>query len=58
MTTEETTPKTDFLEVDDIIPGQNYVCLSFVSPEALIQKRDAFNLSKFLQSYCKDQDLN
>lgn len=49
--------KVDYLDVDDAIPGQNYVCLSFVSPEALIQKREAFNVSKFLQSYCKEQKL-
>ena len=49
--------KVDYLDVDDTIPGQNYVCLSFVSPEALIQKREAFNVSKFLQSYCKEQEL-
>ena len=42
--------KVDYLDVDDTIPGQNYVCLSFVSPEALIEKREAFNVCKFLQS--------
>ena len=50
--------KVDYLDVDDTIPGQNYVCLSFVSPEALMEKREAFNVCKFLQSYCKDQELN
>jgi uncharacterized phage infection (PIP) family protein YhgE len=49
--------KEDYLDVDDAVPGQNYACLSFVSPEALIQKRDAFNVTKFLQSYCKEQAL-
>ena len=29
--------KTDFLEVDDPIGGQQFVCLSFVSPEDIIQ---------------------
>jgi len=47
----------DYLEVDEQIPGQNYVCLSFVSPESLIQNKEAFNTAKFLQSYCKDQKL-
>ena len=47
----------DFLEVDDAINGQRYVCLSFLSPEAIIEKKDAFYLSKFLQSYCKDLKL-
>tara|TARA_Y100000590_G_scaffold469746_1_gene659495 strand:- start:1419 stop:2285 length:867 start_codon:yes stop_codon:yes gene_type:complete len=49
--------KIDYLEVDEQIPGQNYVCMSFLSPETLIQNREAFNTAKFLQSYCKDQKL-
>ena len=49
--------KIDFLEVDEQIPGQNYVCMSFLSPEKLVQNREAFNCAKFLQSYCKDQKL-
>ena len=49
--------KKDYLEVDEPIPGQQYACLSFVSPEALIKKKDAFNVSKFLQSYCKEQKM-
>ena len=47
----------DYLEVDEAIPGQNYVCLSFLSPETLIQNKEAFKCVKFLQSYCKDQKL-
>ena len=49
--------KIDYLEVDNQIPGQNYVCLSFLSPDSLIQDRMAFNCAKFLQSYCKEQNL-
>ena len=49
--------KPDYLEVDDVIPGQNYVCLSFLSPESLMQKKEAFKCAKFLQSYCKDKKL-
>jgi hypothetical protein len=56
MTEED--KKVDYLEVDDPIPGQNYVCLSFVSPENIMESKEAFKVSKFLQSYCKDQDLN
>jgi hypothetical protein len=47
----------DYLEVDEVIPGQNYVCLSFLSPESLMQNKEAFKCVKFLQSYCKDQKL-
>jgi hypothetical protein len=50
--------KPDYLEVDEAIPGQNYVCLSFISPESLIKNKDAFKCVKFLQSYCKEQKLN
>ena len=46
--------KIDYLDVDDTIPGQNYVCLSFVSLKHLY-KKEAFNVSKFLQSYYKEQ---
>jgi hypothetical protein len=53
----ESNKKTDYLEVDDVIPGQNYVCLSFLSPESLMQNKDAFKCVKFLQSYCKEQKL-
>jgi len=56
MTEED--KKIDYLEVDNPIPGQNYVCLSFVSPENIIESKEAFKVSKFLQSYCKEQDLN
>ncbi len=50
--------KEDFLEVDDPLAGQSYVCLSFVSPETIIESKESFKVSKFLQSYCKDQDLD
>ena len=50
--------KIDYLEVDDAIPGQNYVCLSFVSPESLIQSKEEFKVAKFLQSVCKDKDMD
>ena len=49
--------KVDYLTVDDCIPGQNYVCLSFLSPESLIQDKEGFKCAKFLQSYCKDKNL-
>ena len=47
----------DYLDIDATINGQNYVCLSFVSPESVIEDRHAFNVSKFLQSICKSQDM-
>jgi len=47
----------DYLDIDSPINGQNYCCLSFVSPESVIEDRHAFNVSKFLQSICKSQDM-
>ena len=29
----------DYLTVDEPISGQNYVCISFISPETLIQEK-------------------
>ena len=53
----DTEDKTDFLEVDDPIGGQQFVCLSFVSPEDIIQNKEAFKTAKFLQSYAKDKGM-
>ena len=54
---KDTSEKKDYLAVDNPIPGQNYVCMSFVSPEKLIQDFKAFQMCKFLQAYCKEQEL-
>ena len=54
MTEEE---KVDYLDVDGQIPGQNYCCLSFVAPDDLIESKEAWKVSKFLQSVCKDKDM-
>ena len=55
---ETTKPeKIDYLEVDSPIAGQNYVCMSFLSPEKLMQNKETFKCAKFLQSYCKEQKL-
>ena len=50
--------KVDYLEVDDPIPGQDWVCLSFVSPESMIESKESFKVAKFLQSVCKDKDMD
>ena len=49
--------KEDYLDTDPPINGQNFVCLSFVSPDDLIKKREGFQLAKFLQSYAKDKGM-
>lgn len=45
MSTEE-----DFLDVDKQIPGQNYVCLSFISPENVLPKKELYFMKEFLKS--------
>ena len=39
----------DFLTVDQQIPGQNYVCLSFISPEKIILEKKKFEHFKYLE---------
>ena len=34
----------DYLEVDKPIPGQNYTCISFVSPDDCIKQKELFFL--------------
>ena len=47
---EETTyTPDDFLKVDKPIPGQNYCCLSFISPDQVLKKREPFIVKKFLR---------
>ena len=41
----------DYLEPDEQIRGQNFVCLSFLSPEDVIRNKDSFFVQKFLDSY-------
>jgi hypothetical protein len=43
----ENTDNTDFLEVDKPIPGQNYTCLSFLSPEKVIKKKELYFMKHF-----------
>lgn len=48
--------KEDFLEVDSKIPGQNYVCLSFVSPEKVLKQKEVFFVTKFLEFIFNDKE--
>lgn len=40
----------DFLEIDKPIPGQNFVCLSFISPENILSKKEMYMMKQFLKS--------
>jgi hypothetical protein len=43
--------REDFLDEDNEIPGQRYVLLSFLSPEKVLERKDAFFLEQFLKNY-------
>lgn len=40
----------DYLEVDKPIPGQNFVCISFVSPEKILKDKNLHYVKNFLNS--------
>ena len=48
------TEEEDYLEVDAQIPGQNFVCISFISPEHVLKQKDRF----FFNSYIKSLEVN
>lgn len=53
--------KEDFLTVDKPIPGQNFVCMSFVSPEKILKNKAIFFMENFLKSFINklnEQNIN
>lgn len=51
-----TTKETDYLDVDKNIRGQNYVLLSFLSPEEILLKKESYYFSRFIEQFGKDMD--
>ena len=51
------TKESDFLEQDDPIRGQNYVCVSFVSPEDALKTKEVFVFSEFTKHFSTDVTL-
>ena len=47
----------DFLSVDQKVPGQNYCCLSFISPEKIIKKKETFILHEFLKQISEEYKI-
>ncbi len=43
--------KEVFLEADKEIPGQHYVCMSFLSPEKVLANKDQYFFTEFLKDY-------
>ena len=48
----------DYLEVDNPIPGQNYACISFVSPENVITDKQIFMFNKYMSQRCAEFENN
>jgi hypothetical protein len=49
-----TPPQQVYLEADDEIRGQKFICLSFLSPEKVLAKKDIHFFSKFLEFYAME----
>ena len=47
----------DFLNVDNPVPGQNFVCLSFLSPEKILKKKDLYILHNFMKELCCEYNI-
>jgi len=44
----------DYLEEDDSIRGQSYACVSFISPEKILDDKNVFKFTKFTQNFCNE----
>lgn len=51
MAAESSTKYADLLEEDKPIAGQKYVCMSFVSPENILRRKEHFYFQEFLKHY-------
>lgn len=48
-----TTNEVDYLEQDDPIRNQNFVCLSFLSPEEVLKRKELFFFEKYVEDFSK-----
>jgi hypothetical protein len=46
----------DYLEVDNSVPGQNYCCVSFISPENVLKQKEMFYFHKYVTQRCGEFD--
>lgn len=52
------TAEQDYLDQDPPIRGQKYVCLSFISPDEVIQKKEAHFFGEYIATFSKElQDM-
>ena len=42
----------EFLEADNPIPGQNYVCMSFISPDEIMKDKQIYLFNRFMTQRC------
>ena len=54
---ETSTKECDYLQQDPPLRGQNYVCLSFVSPEDVIEAKERVFFGEFLKGFSGDMTL-
>jgi hypothetical protein len=47
----DTTPREVYLEADKEVPGQHYVCMSFLSPEKVLENKDVYFFNEFVRDY-------
>lgn len=50
------TKTVDYLDEDKPLRGQNYVCLSFLSPEDVLNNKEIFFFEKYLEQFSKDMN--
>lgn len=54
-------PVEEYLDNDPPVLGQNYVCLSFVSPEKFIKQKEMYTFHKYMvdkfRDYCQSIDI-
>lgn len=48
------TKDTDYLDEDQPLRGQNYVCLSFLSPEDVLANKEIFIFERYMKNTSKD----
>ena len=41
----------DLMDEDEAIAGQKFVCLSFISPDKILKKRETYLFDRFVQEF-------
>tara|TARA_Y100000389_G_scaffold198838_1_gene236086 strand:- start:374 stop:1258 length:885 start_codon:yes stop_codon:yes gene_type:complete len=47
--------KEDYLDVDPPLTGQNWTCISFVSPEKILVNKNVWLFQKFMTKFCEEE---